>query len=79
MGLAEFAWRENVGLLAYSPLAQGYLTGKYQNGAALPAPARPYSRAVNDTKRPARRERSTNILNLAENLVSIPRNSPSPL
>ncbi|HYA80984.1 MAG TPA: NADP(H)-dependent aldo-keto reductase [Methylocystis sp.] len=33
MGLAEFAWREKVGLLAYSPLAQGYLTGKYQNGA----------------------------------------------
>ncbi len=39
MGLAEFAWRERVGLLAYSPLAQGYLTGKYQNGAR-PAGAR---------------------------------------
>ncbi len=36
MGLAEFAFRENVGLLAYSPLAQGYLTGKYQNGARPP-------------------------------------------
>lgn len=33
MGLAEIAFREQVGLLAYSPLAQGYLTGKYQNGA----------------------------------------------
>jgi aryl-alcohol dehydrogenase-like predicted oxidoreductase len=33
IGLAEIALRENVGLLAYSPLAQGYLTGKYQNGA----------------------------------------------
>ena len=33
MGLAEIAHREQVGLLAYSPLAQGYLTGKYQNGA----------------------------------------------
>jgi aryl-alcohol dehydrogenase-like predicted oxidoreductase len=31
--LSEIALRENVGLLAYSPLAQGYLTGKYQNGA----------------------------------------------
>ncbi len=31
--LAEFATREQVGLLAYSPLAQGYLTGKYQRGA----------------------------------------------
>ncbi|NWG46381.1 MAG: NADP(H)-dependent aldo-keto reductase [Alphaproteobacteria bacterium] len=32
-GLAEVALREDVGLLAYSPLAQGYLTGKYENGA----------------------------------------------
>lgn len=32
-GLSEIAHREQVGLLAYSPLAQGYLTGKYQNGA----------------------------------------------
>ena len=33
IGLAEMALRENVGLLAYSPLGQGYLTGKYQRGA----------------------------------------------
>ena len=33
VGLAEIADREQVGLLAYSPLAQGYLTGKYQLGA----------------------------------------------
>ncbi|MBM3576163.1 MAG: aldo/keto reductase [Alphaproteobacteria bacterium] len=39
MGLAEFAERDHVGLLAYSPLAQGYLTGKYQGGAR-PAGAR---------------------------------------
>lgn len=32
-GLAEIALREQVGLLAYSPLGQGYLTGKYRNGA----------------------------------------------
>lgn len=38
-GLAEIAIREKVGLLAYSPLAQGYLTGKYLNGAR-PAGAR---------------------------------------
>ncbi|GGF58336.1 NADP-dependent oxidoreductase [Azorhizobium oxalatiphilum] len=38
-GLAEFAQQEQVGLLAYSPLGQGYLTGKYQNGAR-PAGAR---------------------------------------
>ncbi len=33
MGLAEVYLREGVGLLAYSPLGQGYLTGKYQRGA----------------------------------------------
>ncbi len=38
-GLAEFHAREGVGLLAYSPLGQGYLTGKYQRGAR-PAGAR---------------------------------------
>ena len=32
-GLDEIALREQVGLLVYSPLAQGYLTGKYRNGA----------------------------------------------
>ncbi len=31
-GLSEFALREDVGLLAYSPLAAGYLSGKYQGG-----------------------------------------------
>ncbi len=36
MGLAEFAARDAVGLLAYSPLAQGYLTGKYMGGARPP-------------------------------------------
>lgn len=34
--LAEVAMREQLGLLAYSPLAQGYLSGKYQNGALPP-------------------------------------------
>jgi aryl-alcohol dehydrogenase-like predicted oxidoreductase len=32
-GLAEIAMREDIGLIAYSPLGQGYLTGKYANGA----------------------------------------------
>ncbi len=31
-GLSEIAMREGVGLLAYSPLGQGYLTGKYRDG-----------------------------------------------
>lgn len=38
-GLAEVSRRENVGLLAYSSLAQGYLTGKYRHGD-LPTGAR---------------------------------------
>jgi aryl-alcohol dehydrogenase-like predicted oxidoreductase len=37
--MAEIFMRENVGLLAYSPLAQGFLTGKYLDGAK-PAGAR---------------------------------------
>jgi aryl-alcohol dehydrogenase-like predicted oxidoreductase len=32
IGLAEVSIREESGLLAYSPLAFGYLTGKYRNG-----------------------------------------------
>ncbi len=38
-GLEEVCMREQVSLLAYSPLGQGYLTGKYRNGA-LPAGSR---------------------------------------
>lgn len=32
VNVAEVCLREDVGFLAYSPLAQGYLTGKYDNG-----------------------------------------------
>ena len=31
VGLAEISIRENIGCLSYSPLASGYLTGKYRN------------------------------------------------
>ena len=31
VGLAEISIRDEIGLLAYSPLATGYLTGKYRN------------------------------------------------
>ena len=31
IGLAEISIREQIGLLAYSPLASGYLSGKYRN------------------------------------------------
>jgi aryl-alcohol dehydrogenase-like predicted oxidoreductase len=33
VGLSEFSHREDVGLLAYSPMAFGVLSGKYLNGA----------------------------------------------
>ena len=33
LDLAEVAHHEDVGLLTYSPLAAGILTGKYQGGA----------------------------------------------
>ena len=32
VGLAEVSIRDQIGCLAYSPLASGYLTGKYRNG-----------------------------------------------
>jgi aryl-alcohol dehydrogenase-like predicted oxidoreductase len=38
-GLSEYAHRDQIGLLAYSPLAFGWLTGKYEGGAR-PAGAR---------------------------------------
>jgi aryl-alcohol dehydrogenase-like predicted oxidoreductase len=36
VGLAEMAIREDVGLLAYSPMAFGVLSGKFLNGARPP-------------------------------------------
>ena len=36
IGLAEISHRENIGLLAYSPLGFGVLTGKYVDGNAPP-------------------------------------------
>ena len=36
LGLSEIAGQEQVSLMAYSPLGQGYLTGKYQGGALPP-------------------------------------------
>ncbi len=32
IGLSEISIREKIGCLAYSPLASGYLSGKYRNG-----------------------------------------------
>jgi aryl-alcohol dehydrogenase-like predicted oxidoreductase len=38
-GLSEFSYREDIGLLAYSPLGMGSLSGKYLSGAK-PEPSR---------------------------------------
>ena len=35
-GLSEIFYREQVSLLGYSPLGQGYLSGKYEGGALPP-------------------------------------------
>ncbi len=40
VGLSEVTYREQVSLLAYSPLGQGYLSGKYYEGGALPPGSR---------------------------------------
>jgi len=39
-GLAEACYHHNVGLLPYSPLASGVLTGKYRDKNNLPTNAR---------------------------------------
>ncbi len=39
LDLAELCWHEDVGLMAYSPLAAGLLTGKYEHGR-IPAGSR---------------------------------------
>lgn len=36
VGLSEISYEEDVSLLGYSPLGQGYLTGKYEDGALPP-------------------------------------------
>ncbi len=36
IGLSEITYREGVSLLGYSPLGQGYLSGKYEGGALPP-------------------------------------------
>lgn len=45
LDLAELSHNEDVGLLAYSPLAAGFLSGKYQDGA-VPKGSR---RSINET------------------------------
>jgi aryl-alcohol dehydrogenase-like predicted oxidoreductase len=53
IGLAEIGLREDVGLLAYSPLGQGFLSGKYQNGALPPGARRTLFNRQQRYERPA--------------------------
>lgn len=72
VGLAEIGLREDVGLLAYSALAQGYLTGKYRDGA-LPAGARKtlFDR-LNRYEKPGAEEAINAYLDLAAELGIAP-------
>jgi aryl-alcohol dehydrogenase-like predicted oxidoreductase len=55
LGLAEIGMREGVGLLGYSPLARGTLTGKYRHatGAASGQPEGFVTRMLSENKRRA--------------------------
>ena len=55
LDLAELSHHEDVGLLAYSPLAAGLLTGKYENGA-IPAGSRASINAALGGRRSAQSE-----------------------
>ncbi len=76
--MAEVSLREGVGLLAYSPLAQGFLTGKYLDGARPPAPASPSSTASSATRSRARKRPCATMSRLPARPASIRRRWPSP-
>ena len=76
LGSSEIYHHEGVGLLAYSPLAQGYLTGKYQNGALPQARASNYLTGCNAMKRPGPTPPFPPISVLRKNGDWTPRNSP---
>lgn len=68
LGLAEIAHREQVGLLAYSPLAQGYLTGKYEDGAQPPGARRTlYGRTQDRYEKPGAEVARKAYFEVAEN------------
>lgn len=52
-GLAEIAMREGLGLLAYSPLARGTLTGKYAEGQAAKQPEAFRARMLSENRQNA--------------------------
>jgi aryl-alcohol dehydrogenase-like predicted oxidoreductase len=72
IGLAEIAVREQVGLLAYSPLAQGFLTGKYQGGARPPGARVTLFNRGQRYEKPGAAEATDRYLALAKDLGVLP-------
>ncbi|WP_425408030.1 aldo/keto reductase [Hyphococcus sp.] len=64
-GLAEIALEEKVGLLAYSPIAQGVLTGKYLDGAAPAGSRKALYDRLNRYETPAAEEATRGYVALA--------------
>jgi aryl-alcohol dehydrogenase-like predicted oxidoreductase len=62
--LAQICEAYGVGVIPYSPLAGGFLTGKYQKGADLPASVR-----ASSTKRRYFNNRGWNILSAAQEIA----------
>lgn len=71
-GLAEIAMREDVSLLAYSPLAQGYLTGKYENGALPEGARKTLFKRLDRYEKPWAAEAITDCVALAKELGVTP-------
>jgi aryl-alcohol dehydrogenase-like predicted oxidoreductase len=65
IGLSEFALREQVGLLAYSPLAAGNLTGKYLDGTIPPGSRRAVASQFTRYDTPGQLPASTRYVALA--------------
>jgi aryl-alcohol dehydrogenase-like predicted oxidoreductase len=65
VGLSEMAMQEKAGLLAYSPLAGGTLTGKYLHGNMPPGSRRAIDARRSRYKRPREEETVTAYLNVA--------------
>jgi aryl-alcohol dehydrogenase-like predicted oxidoreductase len=65
VALAEIAMREHVGLLAYSPLAQGILSGKYLHGALPPGSRKALHSRMNRYEKPGSAEATEKYVALA--------------
>ena len=72
VGLSEISIRENVGLLAYSPLASGVLSGKYFDGKCqLEVECSYLDIVIQDTKLLMQSQQQNNIMRLLKNMAYI--------